>query len=504
MSVVELRSDIPTPAHFWMPEHVSTDGLEVIDFADAYGYTLDSAQMLAIDMIFAEKKVEGRLEPAAFEAAILACRQNMKTYVLEVANLADVFLFGNEAVWTAHLARTTGKTMTRILEVIESNPDLDRQVKKVSQENGAEFIQTRDNGLLEFMARTAKGGRGFAGNKLTLDEALYVTPAQTGALYPILLARAHSQVRIASSAPLAESKVLRSVRDRGRVSALDPDHGDQSLAFIEYGDVAPPSCALGESCTHRLGMPGCCVDDEERWARANAPALAAGRTSLTLLRSLRRSAMPVEEFTREIMGWGEEPLGEAAIDEVTWTGLKDPGSTISTTPHFGLNVSPDRKWGCLAVAGQSPVGRAHVEITGRGEQLDYRPGTTWILDRLDKIHEVYPEMVLTVLAGAATDALLLAIRNLGITVEPLDSAAFAAACGLVYDAAATKDLVHIGQADLDKSINATRWRDSGVNTQVWGRRHSEGDITPTFAITLALASAHRAGFADYDPLDSVY
>src|ERR1051325_5236648 len=96
-----MLDTIVLPAFQWMPEHVSTAGSEAADLAVELGYELDPEQRLALDVVLAEKP-GGKW--AAFEVAIIAPRQNLKSFVGEIVCLADLWLgFGsNLVVWTAH------------------------------------------------------------------------------------------------------------------------------------------------------------------------------------------------------------------------------------------------------------------------------------------------------------------------------------------------------------------------------------------------------------------
>lgn len=74
------------PAFLWQPEHVSTAGQEAAEFAELAGITLDAEQRLVLDVILAERP-GGRW--AALEVAVIAARQNLKTFVFQVVTLAD-------------------------------------------------------------------------------------------------------------------------------------------------------------------------------------------------------------------------------------------------------------------------------------------------------------------------------------------------------------------------------------------------------------------------------
>lgn len=508
MSVVEVPADVTAPAYYTMPDYLDTAGPEATDFAASIGMHLDPAQAFCLDVMYAETKVDGDWVQAASEFGLVATRQQVKTYVMQAAALADAFLFGESVVWTAHRMRTTTKTMTFLLRTIESYDHLRRRVRKVSTQNGEEHIELLDGPTIEFMARTELGGRGFTGGKLILDEALAATPRMIGTLMPIMTSRQHWQIRYLSSAGIGSSTVLRGIRDRGR-----RDGGSPGLAWIEWGDKKAPDCYHDE-CTHEVGSKGCSLDDEDRYVAANV-GLCSRRPNSVTMATLRkmRLGMPPEEFAREYLGWWDDDDTEAAIDPATWGTLTVDSSKIRGREYFALDVSPKRSWAAITVAGRNRDDRWHLEITSRmrrnalGDKeqvLDHRTGTSWVVPRFLELQKRFPDLVVHYLAGSATESLLPALKKAGIPVEPLQAGSFAAACGFVQDMAETGQLAHLGQPTLTKAVHATRMRDVGDKTRVWSRRGGKVDTTPMWAGTVALFAAYNGETADYDVLDSVF
>ena len=508
MSSVAVPADLTPPAFFTMPDFIDTAGPEATDFAASVGMDLDPAQAFCLDVMYAETKVDGLWTPAATEFGLVATRQQVKTYTMLAAALADAFLFGQSVVWTAHRMRTTTKAMTFLLRRIENYDHLRRRVRKVSTQNGEEHIELLDGTTLEFMARTELGGRGFTGAKLILDEALAVTPGMIGTLMPIMTSRHGWQIRYLSSAGIASSSVLRGVRDRGRRGG-----GSPRLAWVEWCDKERPDC-YHEDCSHEVGVKGCSLDDEDRYVAANV-GLCSTRTDSVTLPTLRdmRLGMPPEEFAREFLGWWDDTDEEAAIDPATWGTLTDDSSRIHGAEYFALDVSPKRSYSCIAVAGRNGADAWHIEIPGRrrrnamGEKvqvLDHRPGTSWVVPRFIDLKKRFPNLVVHILAGSAAASLKPALTKAGIDVEELTATQFPAACGFMQDQAETTQLAHLGQPTLTKAVGATKAREVGEKTRVWTRKGGKVDTTPMWASTVALYAAYLGDTADYDVLDSVY
>ncbi|RMH79005.1 MAG: terminase, partial [Actinomyces sp.] len=202
------------PEHLWVPEHTSTAADEAIGLAESCGFELDPEQRLALEAILAERP-DGRW--AGFEAALIAARQNLKTFLFEIIVLADLFVWDAElVVWTAHEFATTMEAFRDLQRIIEANAHLSRRVKRVLNANGEEAIELHGGGRIRFRARTKSGGRGLTGDRLVLDEAFALQPSHVGSLMPAMSARSVSgnpQILYGSSAGQLQSSVLRALRD---------------------------------------------------------------------------------------------------------------------------------------------------------------------------------------------------------------------------------------------------------------------------------------------------
>jgi len=457
------------PAYHWSPPAVSSAGAEVADLAASAGLVLDGAQRLVLDAVCAERE-DGRW--AAFEVCVVAPRQNMKTAVLCASVLGDLFLHGARlVVWTAHRFRTTKEAFRDLAALIDGADHLRRRVKAngIKATHGEESIELTTGQRISFLARSKSGGRGLSGDVVVMDEAFALGPEVMGALLPTLSARPNPQVRYASSAGLITSDVLRSLRDRGRPG------GDSSLAYLEW--CAPAGgCAAGEHCTHRVGTDGCLLDDEAAWRAAN-PALGT-RIAVEHVAAERR-ALPPDEFARERLGWWDDPqVADAVITDAQWAAMCDPASAVSDGQRlaFAIDVSPDRAWTSVAVAGRRDDGLLHVQL------VDRRRGTDWVPARVAELHSRWRPVGWLVDGVGAAGSLLPDLAGLPVTVTSARD--LARACGGLYDDVVGGGLRHLGQPDLDVAVRVAGRRQLG-DAWAWSRRASTGDISPLVAVTLA-------------------
>ena len=103
------------PAFCHIPPYDRTDGPEVAELARLAGLPPDPAQELALDAIFAQKG--GR--SAAFEVALIASRQNIKTATFKMAALGWLFITGERlVVWSAHEFRTAQEAFRDLEELV--------------------------------------------------------------------------------------------------------------------------------------------------------------------------------------------------------------------------------------------------------------------------------------------------------------------------------------------------------------------------------------------------
>lgn len=489
--------ELVPPAHLWIPPRLSSAGQDVVDLAKRAGLELDLEQQLMVDAIFSEGD-NGDL--AALEACVIEARQNGKTVALEAAALADLFLFaepGDLFVWSAHLFKTTVEAFIDLKAIIERNDFLMRRVDKIREANGEEGFELHDGTRLNFLARSKTGGRGLSSRRLTLDEAFAITPGMMGTLFPTMAAQADAQIRYGSSAGLADSEQLRSLRDRGRAG------GDPSLTYIEWG-TDPGGCAT-EKCDHdRIVRPrGCALDDRAKIQAANP---AVGRRITWKYIESERRALPPAEFARERLSWWDEPgANTRVISAPKWAEGLDVASQIEGQFAVAVDTDPDRTMTAIGVCGNRVDGLAHIEVAA------HRPGTDWVVPALLQMHAVTPLTVVLDPAGAAA-TFVTALEDAGVTVRQVTAREMAAACGLVYDAVMAAPgtneepagLRHIGQTPLDVALAGAKKRVLAA-AWAWDRRDWSVDLTTLVAVTLA----HWAWLTverlppGYDPLASI-
>lgn len=417
---------------------------------------------------------------SAFEVAVIAPRQNGKTDGVEKTAVTRCIRLGGPGyrlLWSAHEMKTATLSFERIEDLIHSNPRLLAQVKpgragwhRSHNEEGISFVNGSE---MVFMARSGRSGRGFWGDTLIADEALYLDERSIAAALPTMNTRPNPQIWYMSSGGLADSEFLADIRARG--IAAD----EENLYFAEW------SAPVGAD-----------VDDREVWADAN-PSLGYLIAEATIGKAKRAMRSAPLAWAREYLGiWDENTVG-GPFSEAVWEKLADVDSRIAddSPVAWGVEVSHDRAFGVIAAGGLRAVDdEVHVEL------VDKLPGTGWMIDRLVEMREADPEGVIVLdksgPAGALLNDLQAALRkqlgldddgDLSDVLVVVSTDQYKQACGWFFDRVkAGQRLHHVGvdgQPDLAASVAALEKRKIGDGFG-WDR-FSDDDVASAGAATLA-------------------
>lgn len=494
---------------FGLPE-LGAMGREIKDLANVAGLVLDDWQAWCIENA-CEVRNESyhnpftkRREPkwAAFEVGLVVGRQAGKGSILEARELAGLFLFGERLILhTAHLFDTSLEAFNRIVFLIQNTPELDAKVAKISNTHGSEGITLKNKQRLLFKARTGKAGRGFTGDCLIWDEAMFLSDQTVGAQMPLLSARPNSQIWYAGSAGMKESAQFSRVRNRAIKASKGSGARQPRLFFAEWS-INPHSEFCEETCTEhdRSKRVDLTQNPEiqalqraqlhQSYARAN-PAVGTRMTIEHI--ELEHESMDPEEFDRERLGIGQWPGdGEEwlVISEEAWSRQADQNSLIDGEIVLGIEVSPDKRYASIAAAGANDDGMRHVEVTGEGNVYHHRPGVGWIMPAIESLIQEQWPIAVAINKASFASSLKDDLVALGLNVVELGTHDCAQACGDFRAAFSPQPgesptAVHIGQPPLTRAVSGSERRDLA---EMWGwdKRNAATDISPLCAATWAL------------------
>lgn len=486
-----------------LPPSVGSLGREVAELCELAGLYLDPWQLWFMEQACAVREKtfyneytdEWQRMWAAKEIGLMVSRQNGKGSLLEARELAGLFLLGERTVvHSAHQFDTSKEHFLRMLSLIEGVPDFDKEIDKVTRSHGDEGILLKKKPgsnlppqRLRFRTRTKGGGRGWSPDFIALDEAMYLTSEQIGALMPSASARPNYQIWYTGSAGTKESVQFGRVRHRaikGVKNAAGFYIPDPSLMYAEWSI---------DACTD-LCLPRCDEHDRqdtvESFAKAN-PGLGIRITVETV--EIEKRSMTAEMYAQERLGVGDWPVeGDqwAVISEEAWRRRIEESSEVTndSIKVLGVDVDPNSNFGAIGVCGSNGE-CLHVEITSDELHTDHRAGVHWLVPRIKELWgRVKPDAVVIDRrspAGAFVDEL----ESAGVTVLVPSASDVGDACGTFTSGVQPRkgevaDIVHIDQLDLNEAVAGADKRPLGEKWG-WDKRNSASDITPLVAVTLA-------------------
>jgi hypothetical protein len=498
------------PRLFSCPAYATSAGADVIELAGKAGLFLDDWQRWFLTQAQGERDPDGKW--AAFAVALICSRQNGKDVILEARQLAGLFAFGETLIiHTAHEFRTAQEAFLRILQLIEGYPDLDQEVAKAPASHGEEGIILKPTptvitgagghqitrsrtARLRFLARHKGAGRGFTGDLVIYNEAMYLDSGPVAASLPTMATRMSQtdggpQVWYTGSAGVgAASQQLARVRERGIA-------GGTSLCFAEWSielcdEACPPRCGAHDD-------PG----TEQAAAKANPGYNLPGRYDPEMVQRFR-DEMDEPTFLREILGVGTYPVpaeGWAVIPKTWWASTMAGDDQRAARPVFAIDTTPDRAYTSVAACG-TPGGTDKPRI----ELCDHRAGQRWAAAYAASLDERRGPGVWIVDKGAAAGTLIGALEDAGLRVECPTATDVAHACGRLYDALRDREIDHACDREVQTGLAGLAQRRLGAGF-AWDQRAAVVDISGVYAYTFAFWGWEKFGGqpADYDTGESV-
>jgi hypothetical protein len=436
--------------------------------------------------------------------------------ILEARELAGLFLLGERLiVHTAHENPTAFEAFRRIEGLIDSTPQLRKEIARggVKWSHGSESIELKSGQRLIFKTRTGKGGRGFTGDCVIFDEAMVgLDKMHVSAIMPTVSARPNPQIIYTGSAGDQDSEQFGRVRARA-LGETDVEGKDDRLAYMEWSvDACSEFCPKGCEDHDRTDIVRGNRTREElkraeielvtSYAKAN-PGLGI-RISVEHIEAERRS-MASESFRRERLGIGDWPVeGDtwSVINERAWMSRVDEASTIEHDYVLAIDTTQDRSFSCIAAAGLNSDGMTHVEVTG-SEMWDYRPGVSWVVDRVVEICGGQKPLAVVIDKGSQAICFIDELEKRGIAITQTNSSEYAQGCGDFYSAVIPQKgneptLVHIDQEPLSSAVAGADKRDV-TDRWVWSKRNSTSDVCPLVACTLAAWGFKKVGYVKTSP-----
>lgn len=477
------------PRLSFLPEKVSSGGQAAVALAEAAGLTLDPWQQWCVEQILGEREEmywnpildKYMRKSSAYETALIIARQNGKGAVLEAIELYWMFIScARVIVHSAHEFATSREHFQRIEGLITNTPELQAELARggIKWSHGDESISLANGIRLLFKTRTKSAVRGFTIDKLVMDEAMVLGAAAVKAMVYATSAGIDKQIIMTGSAGDKDSIHFGKARTRG-IKGSDP-----RLFFAEWSAnlcslLCPKDCEVHD-------QPG----DPRTWAKANPGLGIRLDWETTQSEYLGHEA---DVFNQERLSVGDWPVDDEAwsvITEEGWLNCYDPLSKSPGPFTFSIDTTPDKRYSCIAAAGDDGEGGTHIEVTGKGDVSDYRPGTSWVVSRATEINKRVRNAQWVIDKGTQAGAYWDELEKAGLRLITPTTREYAQACGDFYSSVmpiggSTPTIRHGNQPELSSAVAGAEKRDL-ADMWAWDKRNSASDISPLVAATNAL------------------
>lgn len=448
------------------------------------GRELDPWQEDSCEPLFA---VDALGNWAATEAGILVSRQQGKGEILQVYDLAHLYLWPKPngepkiIVHTAHEFATVDMHYKKLKARILSSPWMRRQLKGggvqtargfagISTGMGRRIFELENGDLLILQSRTGGAGIGFTADVLVIDEAQH-SPAET--MEALLFTQdgvANTQVLYTGTVPTEtqDGAHFEALRDRGR-------HGGYPrTVWVEFspdGSDDPDTAAAIR------------IDDPEVWAQSS-PALGR-RTTLADIQDKYeafKDTNPDAFIKQRLSIWpNPRPEVERAANDLDLRAWNNNTTDLRAGAGLVLAVALGRGGGysSIGAAWRAPDGRILVE------HMDTRAKTLWVPARLKELAGQHKSSLIVVDERNAAPIMTDLEKN-GLKPFKMNTGEVGAAYELFIESVNAGDVIHPDQNELTLSLKHAVPRTMGRGLSTWEQGTSTEPVTLTQAVTLAL------------------
>jgi hypothetical protein len=454
---------VQTPRIHSKLNDLPSKGQEMIDFATEIGIQLmDWQKFVAIHA----HKVKEDNRWATNEVGLLCARQQGKSTLMMLRILTGMFVWHEGLqLASAHRLTTSLETFRQIVTLIEQHPELEKEVKKIRWQHGAEEIELFGN--RRFVVKAANN----AARGLSKPETIHMDElreykdedAWSSMRYSMMSAK-NPQVWVYSSAGDQHSVILNKLRERALASATTND----PIGWFEWS--AEPDAPIH--------LPSGDVN-WSAFAQAN-PSLGITIHPDNILAAIND---PPDIVRTELLTQWVDTIN-SAIDPQKWGMCQiDPIPLDPEQPTWlGLDLSPDRKFGALVAAQRLSGERFYV-------QLLHTWSNDYSLNDLAVANDIAPYVrkynTQTVAYSAKTSqAVASRLIPAGIQTTVMDGAIYAESCDRWLGAINSHRLQHSGNEELTQQTLSAAKLPYGDGSWIIGRRASRVAVCAAVATSL--------------------
>jgi hypothetical protein len=314
----------PTPRIHTPLNDLPSKGLELIDLASTIGIDLMPWQKFFIE--HSHKVLPNGRWASPVNTCVVA-RQNGKSFLMQLRILGGLFLWEESLqIGSAHRLSTSLEQFRQLVQVIESNDYLAKQVKRIRWSHGSEEIETCHN--TRFIIKA--GGSAARGvskpETIHLDELREMTDLESFAsLRYTLMAAKNPMILSYTNAGDAASIVLNQFRQRA-MQAIGGAKDD--IGYFEWS--APTDEVSLENAAYSNPALGISIHPDNIRAVFNDP--------------------PDVVQTEVLCRWVQSI--QSCVDSAKWAACSEPDFDLKDDEltWLGIDLSPDRKFAALVGA----------------------------------------------------------------------------------------------------------------------------------------------------------
>ncbi|AZF97641.1 terminase [Arthrobacter phage AppleCider] len=408
---------------------------------------------------------------------LLVARQNGKSLLLQVLSLWRIYVDNAPLViGTAQNLDIAEKQWSEAVAIAEDNEDLAAEIVAVDKTNGKKSlrVETQDpegnlvRSQYKVTAATRKGARGLSGDLVILDELREHSNWDAwGAVTKTTMARPKAQVWGVSNAGDVSSVVLSHLRNNAKQLIETNDTEEATLGLIEYS--APEEMPTSDRRGWAMANPSVGHADADGLIRLTEEALASAHAT-----------DPDPIFRVECLCQWVSVAALGPWEEGVWEAGRDINSKRVGGYYFGVDVSWDRKYSCISVAGLREDGKYHVEVVA------YRADTDWVIPWLTERKD--REGLLGVALqenGSPVSSLLQDMVEAGIPTVGWGGGELGRGTGQMFDKVRQGQVMHLDQEVLNLAASTAQTKPI-ADYWVWDRKRSPFDVSPLISITAAV------------------
>ena len=462
---------VQTPRIHSKLNDLPSKGDEMIEFAAEIGLNLMEWQKYVC--IHGHKiRPDGRW--AHSELGLIMARQQGKSTLMMLRILTGMFVWGEGLqLASAHRLTTSLETFRQIVGHIEQNDRLQKEVKKIRWQHGAEEIELFGN--RRFVVKAANNAaRGLSKPEtIHLDELReYKDEDAWSSMRYSMMAAKNPQVWIYSSAGDQHSVILNKLRERALASATTND----PIGWFEWS--AEPDA------------PILLPSGEMNWS---AFAQANPSLGITIHPDNLKAVIndPPDIVRTEVLAQWVDTIN-SAIDAQKWAMCQIDAIPLDPEQPtwLGLDLSPDRKFGALVAAQRLPGERFYIQLLHTWSN-DYSLNDLAVANDIAPYVRKYNTQTVAY-SKRTSQAVASRLSSAGIQVTDMDGAIYAESCDRWLGAINSHRLQHSGQEELTQQTLSAAKLPFGDGSWIIGRRASRVAVCASVASALVTYFATQA------------